>query len=172
MLEIQLAPEIEVLESADSAGAYLTRGALLYSLPIPEKWTEDTKVHPGLRGKHSANPDFKCWDITPSGSFNYALCGGDAEFVSPAAPPVKLIHSAGIAESSQTDDRAARGTYPFDNPPFGIRVPVKEIRWTLEEGKYTPHIPKSPEVIDDTVRTVTLVPYGCTELRLTVFPTL
>lgn len=164
VLEIQLNPEIEVRESADSAGVYVTRGALLYAMSVPETWSEDTRVHPGLNGKHPDNPDFKCWNITPSGDFNYALCGTDAEFV-PIADGAESVLRYGEASVSRPDS-----DYPFDNPQFGIRVPVKKIKWALEEGRYTPYIPESPEVIDDSVRTVTLVPYGCTELRLTVFP--
>ena len=176
VLEIRVAPEIKVLESADSAGAYVTRGALLYTLPITETWTEDTRVHPGLNGKHSANPDFKSWNITPSGNFNYAICSNDAELISFDLEGGSEVSSiTGDDVSSPTIHNAealVSGSYPFDNPPFGIIVPVKRIKWDLEEGRYTPNIPVSPEIIDDTIRMVTLIPYGCTELRLTVFPTL
>lgn len=147
VLEIRLEADVEMLESDDSAGVYFSRGPLLYSYAIPSVWSEDTKVHPGLNGKKPANPDFKCWNISPSGNFSYAVCGETAEFV----------------------ESAAEG-YPFDNPPYRIEVPVRKIRWALEDGKYTPRIPTSPEVMDSDAAAISLVPYGSTELRLTVFP--
>ena len=91
------------------------------------------------------------------------------ELISPAVPPVKLFSSDDGMGSTPAYE-SPESAYPFDTPPFGISVPVKRIDWTLEEGKYTPYIPKSPEIIDDSVSRITLVPYGCTELRLTVFP--
>ena len=89
----------------------------------------------------------KCWNITPAGPFNYALAGNEAELV----------------------EIAAEG-YPYENPSRGISVPVKKIKWDLEGGIYTPAIPSCPDVLNDTVEHLILVPYGSTELRLTVFP--
>ena len=147
VLEISFDMDIEFCQSADSAGVYVSRGPLLYSYEIPSDWEEDTRVHPGLNGKKSENPGFKCWNITPAGPFNYALCGGDAE--------INHLSSSG---------------YPYDNPPLGISVPVKKIKWSLAEGRYTPAIPSCPEILEDSEQDIVLIPYGCTELRLTVFP--
>ena len=53
-----------------------------------------------------------------------------------------------------------------------IRIPVKRIKWELEGGKYTPRVPSPAdvEVLSPKVEYLELVPYGVTELRLTVFP--
>ena len=53
-----------------------------------------------------------------------------------------------------------------------IRVPVKRIDWTLEEERYTPRLPEGGKAraISDKTEYLDLIPYGCTELRLTVFP--
>ena len=53
-----------------------------------------------------------------------------------------------------------------------IRIPVKTIDWELIEGRFTPPLPEpdSIKVLDDSQKYIELVPYGSTELRLTVFP--
>ena len=69
---------------------------------------------------------------------------------------------------------AKPGSYPFEaeQTPVKIRVPAKKIRWELEEERYTPRLPEGgvAQPISDTVEYLDLIPYGCTELRLTVFP--
>lgn len=49
---------------------------------------------------------------------------------------------------------------------------MKRIKWELEGGKYTPRVPSPAdvEVLSPKVEYLELVPYGGTELRLTVFP--
>ena len=95
--------------------------------------------------------------MEPAGAWNYALCpetGWKPEVV-----------------RTQT---AAQGGYPFDREsvPVKIRVPVKRINWTLEEDRYTPRLPEggTSRAISDETEYLELIPYGCTELRLTVFP--
>ncbi len=62
-----------------SQGTVVTRGPLVFAYPIPAEKTEDAAEHKNMRGKKSANPDFKCWDMRPSGPFNYALAAHKAE---------------------------------------------------------------------------------------------
>ena len=52
-----------------------------------------------------------------------------------------------------------------------VTVRAKRIKWGLEKERYTPDIPEHPEVLDGDVVDLELVPYGATELRLAVFPT-
>ena len=53
-----------------------------------------------------------------------------------------------------------------------VRIPVKNIVWDLAEGRYTPEVPAPDEVVvtGNGVSYIDLVPYGGTQLRLTVFP--
>ena len=138
-------------------GIYFQRGPLLYSYAIPQQMEEDLTEYANMHGKKPENPDFKCWNITPTGNFNYAYADDGQELV---------------AESYTYD-----GTpFPFDpeTPLYTIRVPVKQIEWELEAGRYTPAQPGQEQlkVLDDETLYLTLIPYGSTELRLTVFPDL
>ena len=145
------------LTSIPGQGVYLQRGPLVFSYAVPQHKTEDQTVYANMNGKTPANPAFKCWSIEPAGAWNYALCTD-----SPMLPEV--IHP----------QEAKPGSYPFEaeQTPVKIRVPAKKIRWELEEERYTPRLPEGgvAQPISDTVEYLDLIPYGCTELRLTVFP--
>ena len=62
-----------------SQGTVVRRGPLLFAFPIDATATEDVVDHARMRGKKSANPDFKCWNIRPAGPFNYALASHEAK---------------------------------------------------------------------------------------------
>ena len=95
--------------------------------------------------------------MEPAGAWNYALCP-----------------ETGCKPKVVRTQTAAQVGYPFDREsvPVKIRVPVKRIDWTLEESRYTPRLPEGGKAraISDDIEYLELIPYGCTELRLTVFP--
>ena len=143
------------LEEAEGQGVYVCRGPLLYSFPVPQEKVEDNNYYENMFGKVPEDSTFKCWSITPAGEWNYALTGLDA-----FSPEVELTGAKG---------------YPLDasNVPVTITVPVKKIDWSLQEDRYTPELPApgSAAKLSDEVQYIKLVPYGSTELRVTVFPT-
>ena len=130
--------------------SYVTRGPLLFSYSIPSVWEEDNKFYDYMHGKVPGHPDFKCWDITPAGEWNYALSKTKApEFI-----------------------RSGAEGYPFDAESFPcfVRVPVKHVKgWTLDEGVFTSRVPAEFETEGEEMF-IDLVPYGSTTLRLTLFP--
>ena len=127
-------------DGEDVQSVYVQRGPLVYSYAIPQVKTEDTAEYGYMHGKVPGDPSFKCWSIEPAGDWNYAV---------DMTSEVKLEYADGR-----------------------VRMPVRKIDWELEEGRFTPRVP-SPEdvkVQSDKVEYIELVPYGGTELRLTVFP--
>lgn len=139
----------------EGQGVYFRRGPLLYAYAIPQKMEEDLTEYENMHGKKPENVDFKCWNITPTGSFNYAF-----------ADDGQSIKATSVQQQSDA--------FPFDlATPFStIRIPVKQIAWELEEGRYTPGQLEQGHLtmLSDETKYIDLVPYGCTELRLTVFP--
>ena len=149
---LKLDMPIKIKKTADKKGTYFERGPLLYSYSIGMTLTEDLKEYENMATKKVGNPDFKCWDIRPLGKFNYAL--------TPESRP-KFVR------------RIPNSNYPFDwnGAPVSIIVPVREIDWELEDDRFTPTLPDSVVYTKDETNSIVLVPYGCTMLRLTVFPT-
>lgn len=140
-------------------GIYVQRGPLLYTYAIKQNKVEDLYTYPYMKGKRSANPDFKCWSLTPTGSFSYG--------VDPS-----LLPADGQLSVSIDTARIGKG-YPFDlaNNPIKIQLPVRKTIWEIEGGVLNPTLPSPKNVIaTDKTETIELVPYGCSELRLTVFP--
>ena len=144
-----------VQQEAEGQGVYFQRGPLLYAYAIPQQMVEDTEEYENMHGKKPENPDFKCWNITPTGDFNYAYASDDQPL------------------TAQTIDMAD-GSFPFDlaSTPVKLRIPVREIAWSLEDNRFTPSLPEQGKLqfLSNTTKYIDLVPYGCTELRLTVFP--
>ncbi|MBO4801789.1 MAG: glycoside hydrolase family 127 protein [Bacteroidaceae bacterium] len=137
-------------------GVYFHRGPLLFSYAIPEKKEEDLTEYECMHGKKPENPDFKCWNITPTGAFNYAYADN--------GQPVQCVATEPQASSA----------FPFDrnDTPIHLIIPVKQIVWDLEDERYTPAQPEQGHlnILSDQTQYINLIPYGCTELRLTVFP--
>jgi hypothetical protein len=139
-------------------GVAVERGPLLFAFPIAEKVTIDTATYANLNGKKSLNPAFPALDIQPAGPWNYTLAVTGRDF----STKVQVVESS-------------KDGYPFDPSavPVVIRIPAKLIKnWQLDNNRYTPPRPRA-EFFETTGKEVmiTLVPYGSTRLRLSVFPT-
>ncbi|SKD09075.1 Beta-L-arabinofuranosidase, GH127 [Chitinophaga ginsengisegetis] len=132
-------------------GVTVERGPLLYAYPVPEKVTTDTATYANLGGKKSADPGFPALDIRPAGDWNYALLAHPAQWQ--------------VTENNSN-------TYPFETAAVTIKVPARKINdWHLSENRYTPPLPTPGSFhYETTTDTITLVPYGTTRLRMTVFP--
>lgn len=153
VVELHLPMEAQLQPAADGQGWYVERGPLLYTYAVPQSKVEDTKTYSNMSGKRSENPDFKSWSITPTGSYNYGI------------DPTLIVDDLKVTVSEPSG-------YPFelDNAPVSIELPVRKIQWSVQNGR-NPNLPGVGNVIAmPGTETIQLVPYGCTELRLTVFP--
>ena len=145
-LHINAEPVVKETEG----GHYVQRGTLVYSLAIPAKAEVDTVSYDYMHGKAPEEPGFDCLNLYPAESWKWSL-PSDAE-----------------AEICRDD---SLGGYPWENPPVSVRVPALPVEgWDLEDGQYTPDNPECVKLASDERQMLTLVPYGCTLLRLTVFP--
>jgi hypothetical protein len=106
--------------------------------------------------------EFPSWEATPASEWNYGL----------AVDPERLESEVHVKYNP------GPVVAPWETPPVTLTVPVRKIEgWELQanpdrpEQKFTPPLPDlSLNRPAGEVERVSLVPYGSTQLRLTVFP--
>ena len=125
-------------------GAIVSRGPLIYSLAIGEKWKK-------LADKGQTAD----WEVHPTSPWNYGL----------------VINKQDPQGSFEVELRKM-GEQPFslEGTPLALRVKgVRLKQWTLENNSAGP-VPESPVAASGNTATLELVPYGAAKLRITVFP--
>jgi hypothetical protein len=139
-------PMKPAVRNGDRGSSSIERGPLVYSLPIRGYWKQ-------LKGK----PPFADWEVFPLSPWNYALQ------LDPVFP-----------EASITFVQKGLTRRPFspESPPIVAMVKGRRVPWwTIEKNAAGP-VPESPVESDQPLEDFTLVPYGCTSLRVTEFPVL
>ncbi|MEO7719696.1 MAG: beta-L-arabinofuranosidase domain-containing protein [Capsulimonas sp.] len=137
-------------------GVGLEHGPLVYSLPIEANWT------PIVEERYTT-AEYPSWNATPTSAWNYGVVVDEA----------KLKSSVKFERKPIPED-------PWSNPPTRLIVSAKKIEdWELQVNpdnpnqKFTPPLPDvSASKVADSVEHLTLVPYGSTHLRVTIFPDL
>ncbi|GHV26160.1 hypothetical protein FACS18948_1200 [Clostridia bacterium] len=124
----------------------LWRGPLLYSVAIDEEWVKHEYERDGVERK----APYCDYEIRPLSEWGY---GFTLSSVSDTKVTVREI-----------------GNYPFDakQPPVELTVPLAPLDWREEYG-----VAKiRPESLEPSgsVRGVRMIPYGCTNLRMTEMP--
>lgn len=148
-VELTLPMRVKVAKGEEGT-ASVERGPLVYSLKIQAKAVAVSGV------KTSAA--FPAWDITPASAWNYALdLGAEGDGAS-----IQVVEKPGVGGSG----------LPWDSgiSPVELKARARRIsNWGLAKDGANPGFPKEA-VVTGEAEDVTLVPYGETTLRLTVFP--
>lgn len=133
-----------VVEVGFHDGVSITRGPLVFVLPIGESWRELKKTGPASD-----------WEIYPTSPWNYAL-------VTVGAANTWTVEEHPITEQ------------PFrpESAPVSIMVRGRRLTdWQVVDNSAGP-LPASPVVSKRPEETLRLIPYGAARLRISVFPTL
>lgn len=174
-------------------GIGIERGPLVYALKIEEDWQVDDD------DERRTTPEFPAWNLYAKSPWNYALAldesnladvevvyqhGDNLEPWSISTTPLELRVPARRVlewELEKFDPAAGRyrdGTIIGEEVPLALDECVERSspfggRYNGEVVGFTPELP-DPETLRDRlspeIETVTLVPLGCTKLRLTIFP--
>jgi len=122
----------------------ILRGPLVFSYGIEESWVK-------LRDRGMTAD----WQVYPNTRWNYAL------IVDPDDP----AKSIGETET-------ALGDAPFTRSGAPVKLSVKARKlnsWRAVDGVAEP-LPESPVASDESVESITLIPYAAPKLRITAFP--
>lgn len=139
-------------------GVALERGPLVFSLPIQADWSTFTVPEYSTR-------NFPGYNANPISPWNYAL----------VLNPDTLESQVKV---EQTTDKLADD--PWSRPPVTLSVAACRVEnYTLQDAtsqsgqSFTPPLPDLAfSQVNPEIEKITLVPYGATQLRATIFPEL
>lgn len=151
---LDLPMEITVSRWYENSAA-VERGPLVYALKMDEEWIEVKDAdHGNVNHRHY-------FEVHSPSDWNYAL-------------PEANIRPKSIEDNFVVTVKPASDAYPWnvENAPVEIRTKGRKLPgWTLYNGSAGP-LPFSaqPRNVAGELEDITLIPYGCTTLRIAEFP--
>jgi len=127
----------------------IKRGPLVYSLAIGEKWV---RVNENIPGREAPHCDYEVYPVTP---WNYGLC------INKNNPEASIVFE---------EQELREVPFSPEGAPVIAYVYGKKIDWSKENGAASPY-PEMKWILDEKER-LKLIPYGCTNLRMTEMPVL
>jgi hypothetical protein len=135
------------LEPGPGGLCAVTRGPLVYVLPVNERWVQTNTELPCREYPHCD------YEVYPESAWNYGLIVDEQDPASCIAFEQKPV-----------------GQCPFspDGAPVVAHVKARKIAWAKNDGVCAP----TPDLsqVSDQIEEIRLVPYGCTNLRMTEMP--
>jgi DUF1680 family protein len=144
-------PMLPALRRGYNDAVALTRGPLVYALKIGEEWRRINEDQPYRELPHAD------WEVYPTKPWNYAL----------AVNEDTLFEDVTFIEFPVGEMPFSPQGAPVEATAKGKRLP----EWGMENGSAA-DAPQSPVTSAEPLETLTLIPYGCTNLRITEFPVL
>jgi uncharacterized protein len=143
-------------------GIAVERGPLVYAMPIEAKWNSFPEAA-------YSSEEFPTWEANPVSEWNYGAVLDQA----------KAEKQVEVKRKQPTQDLAA-SSWPWAIAPVELTIPARKLpKWDFEKNpdppyqKFTPHLPTADQLAaSGPIERITLVPFGATKLRMSIFPKL
>ena len=160
VVELRLPMEVKLRTwAANAHSVSVDRGPLTYSLKIGQKW--QSYMDPEAKDQPKRIENWPCWEAFSTTPWNYAL-------IVDAQAPEKSFAFGGTVRPIKPQ--------PFtpEAAPISLTAKARKVpAWKMEANGLIGMLPSSPVPADQLAsetEDVTLIPMGCTRIRVSAFP--